>query len=66
MLNQLSHPGTPIYLFLREREKERESARKQGRGRERGRERIPSRLHTISTKPNVGLEPTNCDIVTGT
>ena len=29
-----------------------------GRGRERGRERTPSRLPTVSTKPNVGLDLT--------
>ena len=35
-----------------------------GRGRERGRERIPSRLHTVSAEPDVGLETTNCEIMT--
>ena len=34
------------------------------RERERERERIPSRLHTVSTEPDVGLEPTNCEIMT--
>ena len=34
----------------RGREKERE--------RERERERIPSRLHTVSTEPDTGLDPT--------
>ena len=34
------------------------------RGREREGERIPSRLHSSSTEPNVGLEPTNCEIMT--
>ena len=34
------------------------------RGRERGRERIPSRLHTVSTEPDAGLEPTNREIMT--
>ena len=29
-----------------------------------GRERILSRLHTVSTEPNAGLEPTNCKIMT--
>ena len=37
---------------------------KQGRGRERGRERIPSRLCAVNTEPDVGLEPTNHEIVT--
>ena len=36
----------------------------QGRGRERGRKRIPSRLHTISAEPNVGLDLMNCEIMT--
>ena len=45
-----------------ERERERES--KWGRGREKGRERIPSRLHTVSTEPNVGLQLTNSEIMT--
>ena len=32
--------------------------------RERGRERIPSRLHTVIAKPDVGLELMNCEITT--
>ena len=32
------------------------------RGRER--ERIPSRLCTVSTKPDMGLKPMNCEIMT--
>ena len=28
------------------------------------RERIPSRLLTASAEPNVGLDPTNCEIMT--
>ena len=47
-----------MYLFLRERE----SAR--GGGAERGRARIPSRFYTVGTEPDVGLEPTNCEIMT--
>ena len=44
---------------------EREREHKSGEGqRERGRERIPSRLHTTSTEPDVGLEPTNHEIMT--
>ena len=35
----------------------------QGRGRER-RRRIPSRPHMGSAKPNMGLKPTNHDIMT--
>ena len=30
----------------------------------RERERIPSRLHTVSTEPDAGLEFTNCEIMT--
>ena len=29
--------------------------------REKEREKIPSRLHTVITEPNAGLEPTNCE-----
>ena len=36
----------------------------QGRGRERGRHRIPSRLCTVSTEPDMGLEFTNHEIMT--
>ena len=57
-----------VYLFiLTERES---NMHKLGRGRERERqrdretERIPSRLHAISTEPNVGLERTNHEIMT--
>ena len=32
--------------------------------REGERENIPSRLCTVSTKPNMGLDPMNCEIVT--
>ena len=32
-------------------------------GAEGRRDRIPSRLHTVSTEPNVGLELTNCEIM---
>ena len=42
--------------FKREKEGQRE--------RERERERILSRLHTVSTEPSVGLEPTNHEIMT--
>ena len=35
------------------------------RERERERQRIPSRLCTVSVEPDVGLELTNCEIVTG-
>ena len=39
--------------FERERERERTSGGRAGR---EGRERIPSRLHTTSPEPDVGLE----------
>ena len=34
------------------------------RGVEREGDRIPSRLRTSSAKPDAGLEPTNCEIMT--
>ena len=36
-------------------------AREEHRERER---EIPSNLRTISTEPDAGLEPTNCEIIT--
>ena len=42
--------------LLREREMEG--------GAERDRERIPSRLHTVSTEPDVGFELMNPEIMT--
>ena len=42
-------------------------AHKWGRGKEREfyiYERIPSRLHTVSAEPDVGLGLTNCEIMT--
>ena len=49
---------------LFEGEKERETECKWGKGKERGRQRIPSRLCTISTEPDAGLERMNCEIMT--
>ena len=49
---------------MRERERESESEHEQGRGRERDRVRISSRLCTVSAKPHMGLELTNCEIMT--
>ena len=47
---------------------ERVTKREGGRGRETEteteRETIPSRLYIVSTEPNVGLELTNCEIMT--
>ena len=49
-----------VYLFLRDRGTECQP----GRGRERGRHKIWSRLQAVSTEPDVGLEPTDCEIMT--
>ena len=49
---------------MRERERERENIKRGGAER-RGRQRIPSRLHAVSTEPNVGLDPTNHEVMTG-
>ena len=46
------------YLLTFEREHEKE------KGREREREGIPSRLHAVSTEPDMGLKFTNCKIMT--
>ena len=43
---------------------ERERERAGGRQTQRGRERIPSRLHVVRAKPDIGLHPTNTEIVT--
>ena len=54
-----------MYLFMREGQRERERDWEQGRGRERGTERPPpSRLRTVSSEPDVGLELTNREIMT--
>ena len=46
-----------LFIYF-ERKTEKES--EQGRGRERN----PSRLRTINAEPDVGLKPTNCEIMT--
>ena len=46
-----------------QREREGERAFEQGRA-ERERERMPSRLHTVSTEPDVGLELMNHEMMT--
>ena len=51
-----------MYSFLRERERERERDHERERGRERGKQRIPSRLHTVSAEPDVGLSLMNLEI----
>ena len=45
------------YVFLRERESTK------SRGSDRERDRIPSRLWTVSSEPDEGLERTNREIV---
>ena len=62
-LNRLSHPGAPVYLFLRETETECEWVR--GREREGDTEaEAGSRLWAVSTQPDVGLKLTSCEIMT--
>ena len=34
-----------------------------GAEREGGRERIPSRFHAVSAEPDMGLDPTNCEVM---
>ena len=51
-----------VYLFERERERERDWG---GAEREGDTEsKAGSRFHTVSTEPEVGLEPTNQEIMT--
>ena len=50
-----------MHFFFLEKERERAQA---GRHRERERQRIPSRLHTVSTEPDMGLEIMNHEIMT--
>ena len=49
---------------MRERGKERGRKGERQRGRERGKERTPSRFHAVITEPDVGLNLTNCEIMT--
>ena len=47
------------------RERDRQTDReKVGGGAERGRQQIPNRLHAVSAEPDVGLDLTNCKIMT--
>ena len=50
-----------VHLFFA---RERERASTSGGGAERERETIPSRLYAVSTEPDVGLKPRNCEILT--
>ena len=53
-----------LFIYF-ERATESEWGRgKGGGGGKRGRERIPSRLHSVSTEPDMGLELTNCEFLT--
>ena len=49
---------------MRERENTSRGGAERGKERERERERIPSKLHTVSSEPDVELELTNCEIMT--
>ena len=51
-----------VYLFIFKRVCV--LAREWGRGREGGRDGIPNRLRALSTRPDVGLDLTNHEIVT--
>ena len=53
-------------FILRERESggKVERPRETERERERERERIPGRLCTVSSEPDMYVEPMNCDIMT--
>ena len=50
-----------VHLFIL---REKDSMHEQGNGRERRRETIPSRLLADSVEPNLGLDPTNREIMT--
>ena len=53
-----------IYSFLKFLFMYFERERGEGEGQRERRERVPSRLHSISAVPDVGLDLTNCEIVT--
>ena len=55
-----------IYFWEKELMHVPMSSRGSGGCKERKRQKIWSRLCTVSTKPNMGLEPTNCEIMTWT
>ena len=54
-------PVSTLNLFVCAHKQVGECLRERQRDiqRDRDRERIPSRLHTVSTEPNVGLDPMN-------
>ena len=47
-----------FYFYFREGERGKEREREGEREGGKERERIPSRLHAVSAKPDVGLDPT--------
>ena len=52
-------------IFERERERERETESEQGRGRDRETQNLKQApAWAVSTEPDAGLEPTNCEIMT--
>ena len=54
-----------VYLFLTERERERQSMSGGGAEREGDTEsEAGSRLRAVSTEPDTGPEPTNCELMT--
>ena len=54
-----------VYLFLRERERERQNMSKGGEEREGDTElEEASRLHAVSTEPNMWLQLMKCEIMT--
>ena len=53
-----------FYLFLRERERERENERGEAETEGDTESEAGSRLWAVSTEPDVGLKPTNCEIMT--
>ena len=52
-----------MYLFSKERKTEREQETEKGREGDTESE-ADSRLQAVSTEPDVGLELTNCEIMT--
>ena len=53
-----------LSLFIYSERKKEEREHEGAGGKERGRDRIPSRLCAVSSEPDMGLEPTNCEIMT--
>ena len=49
---------------MRERARQRAHTHEQGRGTEKGRGRIPSGICTLSVESDIGLDLTNCEIMT--